>query len=52
VATKAGPIVINTDGLMWLGVFVGIVALVTILSRVLGANLVGAVRGADRVHFH
>ena len=52
VAAAAGPIVINPDGLLWLGVFVGSVALVTILSRVLGANLVGAVRGSDQVHFH
>jgi len=46
------PVVINPDGLMWLGVFVGLVAFVTFLSRVLGANLVGAVEGHDEVHFH
>ena len=41
-----------THLLMWLGIFVGIVALVTVFSRVVGANLVGAVRGAGQVHFH
>lgn len=48
----AGPIVINPDGLMWLGIFVGIVALVTLMSRVLGANLAAPVEGRDEVHFH
>ena len=48
----AGPIVINPDGLMWLGIFVGIVAFVTLMSRVLGANLLAPVEGHDEVHFH
>ena len=52
LAAAAGPIVINPDGLMWLGVFVGIVALVTILSRVVGANLAAPTAGHDGVHFH
>jgi len=47
-----GPIVINPDGLMWLGIFVGIVAFVTLMSRVLGANLLAPVEGHDEVHFH
>lgn len=52
VAAKAGSAAINPDGLMWLGVFVGVVALVTILSRVLGANLRTVTAGHDGVHFH
>ena len=52
LSAAAGPIVVNPEGLMWLGIFVGIVAFVTFLSRVLGANLVGAVEGHDEVHFH
>ena len=51
-AAAVAAATVNMDGLMWLGIFVGIVALVTVFSRVVGANLVGAVRGADQVHFH
>ena len=52
IAAAVAAATVNMDGLMWLGIFVGIVALVTVFSRVVGANLVGAVRGADQVHFH
>jgi lactate permease len=45
-------VAINPDGLMWLGIFVGIIALVTLASRMLGANLQHAVAGHDEVHFH
>ena len=37
---------------MWLGIFVGVVAAVTLLSRVCGANLTAPVEGRDEVHFH
>lgn len=51
-AAAGAPVVINPDGLMWLAIFVGIVALVTLMSRVLGANLVAPAGGHDKVHFH
>jgi hypothetical protein len=37
---------------MWLGIFVGIIAFVTLMSRVLGANLPAPAEGRDEVHFH
>jgi lactate permease len=46
------PLAINPDGLMWLAVFVGLVGLVTAMSRFLGANLLAPVQGHDEVHFH
>lgn len=52
VATTVGPIVINPDGLLWLGVFVAVVTLVTFLSRALGTDLEAPVEGHDEVHFH
>lgn len=52
LANKAGAALINPDGLMWLGIFIGVVALVTILSRVMGANLRVVTAGQDGVHFH
>ena len=52
VSSAAAQIVINPDGLMWLGIFVGIIAFVTLLSRVLGANLPAPTEGRDEVHFH
>ena len=52
VSGAAAQIVINPDGLMWLGIFVGIIAFVTFLSRVLGANLLAPAEGRDEVHFH
>ncbi|MGE5491119.1 MAG: L-lactate permease [Actinomycetota bacterium] len=57
VAAAAAPMAaavtgINPDGLMWLGIFIGIVAFVTVMSRALGANLVAPVEGHDEVHFH
>jgi len=51
-AAAVAAATVNRDGLMWLGIFMGIVALVTVFSRVVGANLVGSVRGDDQVHFH
>ncbi len=52
VSGAAAQITINPDGLMWLGIFVGIIAFVTFLSRVLGANLLAPAEGRDEVHFH
>jgi lactate permease len=52
VAKVAGAPIINPDGLMWLAVFVGIVAFVTLISRVMGANLLAPSAGTDGVHFH
>ncbi|MBK8892133.1 MAG: lactate permease LctP family transporter [Dechloromonas sp.] len=52
VSGAAAQIVVNPDGLMWLGIFVGIIAFVTFLSRVLGANLLAPAEGKDEVHFH
>jgi lactate permease len=50
--TVPAAAVINPDGLMYLGIFVGLVALVTILSRVIGRNLAVQSSGADTIHFH
>lgn len=58
VATAAAAVagaakgVINPDGLMWLGIFVGIITAVTLAARALGANLEAPVEGRDEVHFH
>lgn len=43
---------INPEGLMWLAIFVGISALVTVMSRVLGKDLVAPTTGGDKIHFH
>jgi lactate permease len=44
---------INPDGLMWLGIFVCVVLLVTIMSRVVGKDLMAhAAAGGDKIHFH
>ena len=48
-AAQAG---INPDGLMWLGIFLGIISCVTFAARALGANLAAPVEGHDEVHFH
>jgi len=40
------------DGLMYLGIFVGLVALVTITARLIGKNLAIQATGADKIHFH
>ena len=50
VAKAAAP-AINPDGLMWLGIFVGLVVLVTICSRVFGADI-EAKGGKAETHFH
>ena len=50
--SNAAQATINPDGLMWLGIFVGIVAFVTFLARAVGANLAAPVEGHDEVHFH
>jgi lactate permease len=42
---------INPDGLMYLGIFVGISALVVIISRVFGKDIVAG-QGGDKIHFH
>lgn len=52
VSNAAAQIAINSDGLMWLGIFVTIIASVTALSRIVGADLVAPVEGHDEVHFH
>ena len=44
--------VINPDGLMWLGIFVSIIAGITFTSRTIGADLEAPVEGRDEVHFH
>ncbi|HTZ18751.1 MAG TPA: lactate permease LctP family transporter [Dissulfurispiraceae bacterium] len=44
--------VINPDGLMYLGIFVGLVVLVTIASRLIGKDLAIQATGADKIHFH
>ena len=43
---------INPEGLMWLGIFIGIITAVTMAARLLGANLEAPVEGHDEVHFH
>ncbi|WP_412479971.1 L-lactate permease [Azonexus sp. IMCC34839] len=44
--------VINPEGLMWLGIFVGLIACITFVSRAVGADLEAPVEGKDEVHFH
>jgi lactate permease len=51
-APVAAPPAINPDGLMWLAIFVGIVVLVTVMSRVLGKDLDTKGPGKSEVHFH
>lgn len=52
-AVSAAPAAaVNPDGLMYLGIFVGLVAFVTVLSRLLGKNLTVQAIGADKIHFH
>ena len=43
---------INPDGLMWLGIFVAMIAAITFISRRVGADLEAPVEGHDEVHFH
>ncbi len=50
--SNAAQAAINPDGLMWLAIFVGIIAGITFLARALGANLEAPVEGHDEVHFH
>jgi lactate permease len=50
VVKVAAP-AINPDGLMWLGIFVGLVVLVTILSRALGKDI-ETKGGKSETHFH
>jgi lactate permease len=56
LAPAAAPVVvppaINPDGLLWLGIALAVVVLVTIASRVLGKNLEGDASGKAEVHFH
>jgi lactate permease len=52
VSGAAANVVINPEGLMWLGVFVAIITAVTVFSRIAGANLVAPAEGRDEVHFH
>ena len=52
VSSVAGQIMVNPEGLMWLGIFIGIIAFVTFLSRALGADLLAPAEGHDEVHFH
>ena len=49
---KTAQAAINPQGLMWLAVFVGIITLVTVAARTLGARLEAPVEGHDEVHFH
>ncbi len=51
-AAVAGAPAINPDGLMWLGMSLALISLVTVLARALGANLAAPVEGRDEVHFH
>jgi lactate permease len=50
VAKAAAP-VINPEGLMWLGIFVGLSLLVTICSRVFGKGA-ATEGGKSEIHFH
>ncbi len=43
---------INPDGLMYLGIFVTVVFIVTIMSRVVGRDLVVSSSGPEKIHFH
>jgi lactate permease len=56
VAVAGAPAIpkpaINPDGLMWLAIFVGMVVLVTVMSRVLGKDLDTKGPGKSEVHFH
>lgn len=49
---NAAQAAINPEGLMWLAIFVGIIAGVTLLARKLGDDLEAPVEGHDEVHFH
>jgi lactate permease len=49
---SAAQAAINPDGLMWLGIFIGIITLVTFTARAIGADLEAPVEGHDEVHFH
>ncbi len=52
-AVSAAPAAaVNPGGLMYLGIFVGLVAFVTVLSRLIGKNLTVQAIGADKIHFH
>jgi lactate permease len=42
---------VNGDGLMFLGIAIAVVLLVTIMSRVLGKDIAPA-KGTDKIHFH
>jgi lactate permease len=42
---------VNGDGLMFLGIAIAVVLLVTIMSRVLGKDIAPA-KGTDTIHFH
>jgi lactate permease len=52
VAPVAAKAAINPDGLFWLAVFVGMVVVVTVLSRVLGKDLDVKGGGKAESHFH
>ena len=52
VVAAAPKAAINPDGLFWLAVFVGMVVVVTIMSRVLGKDLDANAGGKSETHFH
>jgi lactate permease len=43
---------INPEGLMYLGIGIGVIFLVTVMARVLGKDLVAAKAGEEKIHFH
>ncbi len=51
-AVVAGAPAINQDGLMWLGIFIGMITAITLIARRIGADLEAPVEGHDEVHFH
>jgi lactate permease len=50
-APVAAPAIVNPEGLMWLGIFVGLAVLVTIASRAFGKAL-ATKGGKSEMHFH
>jgi lactate permease len=52
VAPVVAPPAINPDGLMWLGIAIVVIVIVTVFSRVLGKNLEASAGTKSETHFH
>lgn len=49
---KAAPAAVNPEGLMWLGIALAVVAIVTVSARIFGKDLDSKGPGKSEVHFH